>query len=305
MSKYIIFLIIGFYCLQCKTMLAQAQHGEPEIGAFVAVHTVDGNEFWGKLISRDSVVVVLQTENFGDMTIRQEAIRSMRTTTAPKKVGGKIWFESPHSVRYFASTSAFGLRKGEGSIDNTLLFFNQLSYGLSDRFTLGAGVAPMFIFEGPLLLWLTPKYSIPIVENKVQVAVGALYGHAYSSYESDEHSFRAFYTQATLGSRDANLTLGVGWFTRENTWMNAPILSLSGLVRMNRWLALVGESYFLTGRGDEFILFCPGLRFMGRRLALDAGVATSIEQGEAYPIPWGSLHIPLNIARNYVRHGRR
>lgn len=270
---------------------------------WVIIYTTDGNEFSGQIIYQNAEQVSLKTEHFGDLIIPRKIISSIRPAQKPKLVNGRVVFENPHTPRYFVGTSAYGLRKGEGCYENGELFLNQVSYGLSDQFSLGVGFAPFFLFfDGPFPVWITPKFSIPIKKDKMHIALSGLFGHEFNDYyEFNDYgaSINATYLQFTYGSRDANITGSIGLNLSNGRWAEKPIYSLAGTIRILPRLALLGESYFLTDPDDRVQLHGIGLRFMGRRIAFDAGLTIYRDDyGDSYPLPWGSLHIPFGRPKN-------
>jgi len=241
---------------------------------------------YGKLLWQNDSILVLQTRRFDSLSIPTNTIRSVSAT---EDISDNV-----HAPRYFVATNGHGLRKGEISYDNTMLFFNQFSYGLSDQFTLGAGFSSLIFVEGPFAYWLAPKYSIPLQKDKIALAIGGIHGQSFGMYEEANYSFGAMYSQVTFGSRDANITIGAGLIASRGQWQK-PVFSCASSLRAARNLAVIMESYTLENYyGDRLTLFGMGLRFMGRRVALDAGVAASKEENYGvFAIPYGSLHIVL------------
>ena len=92
-----------------------------------------------------------------------------------------------------------------------MLILTQLSYGISDRFSLGAGLAPFVLFDGALPAWINPKISIPIKPNRINLGIGGLWGHTFYSSFYQNGDFGAMYAQLTLGPRDQNFTAGAGY----------------------------------------------------------------------------------------------
>jgi len=81
------------------------------------------------------------------------------------------------STRYFFGPNGHGLNKGEGYYQNVWIFFNQISYGVTDYFSISAGVVPAFLFAGsPTPVWVVPKFSVPIKKDVLSVGAGGLFG---------------------------------------------------------------------------------------------------------------------------------
>ena len=250
--------------------------------------------FYGKLLSQNDSFLVLQTRHFDALSIPTNTISSISINTIHSVSATEYIVDNVHAPRYFVATNGHGLRKGEISYDNTMLFFNQFSYGLSDQFTLGAGFSSLIFVEGPFAYWLAPKYSIPLQKDKIALAVGGIHGQSFGMYEEENYSFSALYSQVTFGSRDANMTIGTGLVAARGQWQK-PVFSCASSLRATRNVAILMEGYTLKNRyGKRLTLVGMGLRLMGRRVALDAGVAASKEEnyGPSH-IPYGSLHIVL------------
>lgn len=263
------------------------------------VRTIDRNEFIGVLLSEDAAQIVLRTESYGTVKIARQIIQTMTTTSSPQLVRGKLWYPSRYSSRYFAGPSGYGLKKGEGAYDNVLLLFNQLSYGFSDHFSLTAGLAPFALIDGPLPVWVMPKFSIPLKPNRVNLSIGALLGHLFFSYSSEDPSFAAVFSQITLGKPDENFSAGLGFLQSGTDAGSALIYSFGGTVRIGKSFALLTEGYFFKLDNERYNMGALGLQYMNRRLAIDAGVAfLTLEDDGPYPVPCLSLHVPFGFGKS-------
>ncbi|HPE74544.1 MAG TPA: hypothetical protein PLC80_00565, partial [Draconibacterium sp.] len=174
----------------------------------VNIETVDGNEFMGEIVSEDSLKITLKTEKLGEISIFKTEIKKFNTVKNLQIKDGKYWFPNPQSTRYFWSPNGYGLKKGEGYYQNIWVLWNQFAYGLSDNFSIGGGVIPIFLFSAPTPVFATAKFSIPIIENKFNIAAGAIVGTVAGESET---GFGILYGLATLGSHDANVTFGMGY----------------------------------------------------------------------------------------------
>jgi hypothetical protein len=142
------------------------------------VETTDGNEFTGTILFEDSAGIILTTAIYGELHINSSHIKKRKEIPSDHLVGGEYWFGNPHATRYFFGPNVYGLQKGEGYYQNTWIFLNQVNYGISDYFSLGGGVMPLFLIAGsPSPVWLTPKLSFPLVRDKVNLGAGMLLVH--------------------------------------------------------------------------------------------------------------------------------
>lgn len=258
------------------------------------VRTNDDNEYIGRILSQDAVSVTLKTENIGTITIQKKNIKSIVPMEKGQMVGGEYWFENPHSTRYFFQPNAYGLRRGEGYYQNTWIFFNQVSYGVSNNFTIGAGMIPIFLFGGASSpFWITPRVTVPVVKDKFNISTGAFIGTVLG--EDTDGPFGIAYGNASVGSRDRNLTVGIGYGFAGGEWSDTPALSLSGMVRASRKFVFMIENFFLDTGDETAALSFLGGRFIGRKIAVDAALVIPVSEleGGFVAIPWLGLNVPF------------
>lgn len=286
------FLLIPFLFLFSANSLL-SQETKVDTAFQMVVETKDGNLFVGKILELTATSVILRTEKFGDLTIQKDQIVQMVPVGTENDPTSKVWFENPHASRYFFGPNAYGLRRGEGYYSNTWIFINQVSFGITNNLTMGVGMIPLFLFDGaPTPVWVTPKVSFPIKKDKVNIAVGGLFASIIG--ESDA-TFGVAYGQLTLGSRDQNVNLGLGYGYAGNDWAQAPTLTLSGTLRTGRKFALMTENYFFDTGDSNTTLLGLGGRFLGKHLAVDGALIIPFfdDEGLTAAIPWLGIHVPF------------
>ena len=264
------------------------------------IETSDGNEFIGTIISRDGEKVILQTDNFGEITISLLNIRRMEHIEKLHMIDGKVWLDNPQATRYFWAPNGYGLKKGEGYYQNVWIFFNQVSVGVSDNFSVGAGMVPLFIFGGaPTPVYVTPKFSIPIVRDKFNVGAGVLAGVVIGEEGS---SFGIAFGSATIGSRDKNLTFGLGYGFAGGEMSSTPVINVSGMIRTGPKGYVLTENYLIGIEGDVVGLISLGGRTIIKRMSLDYGGFIPFgEIGTFIIIPWLGINVPLGKKTNLNR----
>lgn len=257
------------------------------------VETKEGNEFIGKIVSEDKTSILLRTDNLGDITIRWAHITKVSEVIPSQLKNGEHWFDNPQATRYFWSPNGFGLRKREAYYQNVWVLFNQVSVGVSDYFSFGAGLVPLFLFAGaPTPVWITPKLSIPVVENKINIGGGGLFATVLGE---ENVSFGILYGISTFGSRDKNLSIGLGYGYAGNDWASTPTFTVSGMIRTSRRGYFLTENYFIGGSEENLLLLSFGGRRIIKKSGLDFGLFIPANTGgEFIAIPWLGLTIPLN-----------
>ncbi len=272
-----------------------SQIEEPQ--ELVIIETKNGKEFIGVVFDEDDDKLVLETEGFGEITIRKELITRRRIIYSSQMVRGKFWDDNPHSVRYLLTPNGYGLKKGEGYYQNIWVFYNQLSYGFSNRFSISAGIIPIiFVGAGSLgPVWVVPKFSIPIKEDAINMSAVAFIGTVAG--ESGGGAGIIF-SNLTLGNRNRNWNFGIGWGYLAGEWANRPAINISGMHRVSAKRYLLTENYYLpSGYESEFrVILSGGYRYMAKKVGIDFGLYVSYNSEDMdYWSNWSGIPI-LGVA---------
>ncbi|MDF9796983.1 hypothetical protein OKW21_002246 [Catalinimonas alkaloidigena] len=256
------------------------------------IETKDGNVYYGKIISQSQEILRLETENLGILTIPVENIRSIRELSENEVKDGEIWPENAQATRYFFAPNGYGLRKGEGYYQNVWIFFNQLSFGVSDNFSVGLGMVPLFLFAGaPTPIWITPKLSVPVKKDKLNLGVGALVGTVIGEGST---GFGMAYGVLTVGDRNKNLNIGLGYGFADGGWADTPLINIGGMLRLSPKGYLLTENYFVVVDGSAFGAFSIGGRTVWNRFSLDYGGFVPFNDVDGLIIvPWLGFVVPL------------
>lgn len=286
MNARIVFLFLSVFVL---TFSATSQTTSDS--TIVNIETLDGNEFIGQIIREDSVKIILKTEKLGDISISKTDIKRYKTVEILQIKDGKYWFPNPQSTRYFWSPNGYGLKEGEGYYQNIWVLWNQFAYGLSDNFSIGGGVIPIFLFSAPTPVFATVKFSIPIVDKKLNIAAGAIAGTVVGEAET---GFGILYGLATLGSPDANVTFGMGYGFAGGEMASSPAININGLLRVSKRGYIITENYILSGGGETVVLVSFGGRSIIKKVALDYGLVIPFSgNGIDFTVPWLGFSIPF------------
>jgi hypothetical protein len=259
------------------------------------IRTSDKNEFTGHILHEDDEVIVVKTEMLDSLVIRKEFVKHIEPVGDGLYRNGKVWLNNPQAARYLWMPNGYGLKKGEGYYQNVWVLFNQASIGVTDYFSIGMGMIPVFLFgTAEVPLWFTPKISLPVVKDKFNLGAGA-----FIATVLNEGSAGLAYGLATIGSPDKNLTIGVGYGRAGGSWSNAPTINISGMIRVSTGTYLMTENYFI-GTGDGLVtLFMFGGRSFSKRMSIDYGLLIPDPRDlEVFiAIPWLGITIPFGNAR--------
>ncbi len=268
---------------------------QTDSAAYYRIETLDGNVYFGEILGNQGNLMKVRTTNIGDISINTHDIASMKRVGMDKVQADRgRWFDYLQSSRYFYNPSGYGLKKGDAYYQNVWIFFNQFSMGISDYFSAGIGMVPLFLFGGaPTPVWVTPKFSIPVVENKFNIGAGALLGTVVGLGDLDG-GFGIVYGIGTVGSRDKNFSVGVGYGYAEGDFAKLPAISFSGMLPLGRRNYLITENYLI----DDIALFSIGGRSLINRVTLDYGVLLPTQAGTFIGIPWLGIVIPIETKLN-------
>ena len=229
------------------------------------------------LVSADSVRVVSSAMT---ATVARREVRSVRAYPATALHDGVLWPENPHTTRLLFAPTAIPLRRGEGYFADFWIFFASAAVGVTDRFTMGAGMSlfPSDDFTDNLFYAL-PKYTV-VSQPRLKVALGALMASVPWSSNDDggrrRQSLGILYGVATTGSPESNLTLGAGWGYVGGTLANKPVITVGGQHRATKRLALISENWFIPfdNGGGGFVSY--GVRMLGEKIAVDLALGSPV-----------------------------
>ena len=266
---------------------------DQKISNVFRIETRDGNGYTGEVVSRDSVKVVFRAEKLGQIEISQSDIITILPLDTNQVKKGKYWFPNPQSSRYFFSPNGYGLKKGEGYYQNIWVLMNSFAVGLSNYVSIGGGLIPLFLFAGsPTPAWITAKISIPVVKDQFNLGAGILAGNALGASNSD---FGIFYGIATAGSRDRNISLGIGYGFSGGSVSSSPMINLNAMYRVGVHSYLLTENYLFTNGSESTLMIMFGGRQIIHNAGLDYGLVVPAASGigSFVAIPWLGITIPF------------
>lgn len=257
-------------------------------GGAVSIRLKDGSVLRGRVLRETEDELVVQTLSGVEMTVPRSAIAAIHRLD--RETLGEVRSDPNYSRLMFAPTGR-PLRKGGGYVFDYWAFFPGAAYGVSDHFTVMAGVSVLpGLGLGDQIKYVAPKFGMDAGD-------WALSGGALVISVVDELFAGIAFGVGTLGGPDKSATagLGLGFVKVEDEDLRFgenPVLMLGGNVRLSNSVALVSENWFIMGQhmtiGQQ--PFCVAARFFGDRVAVDAGFILAGEiLKEGFPIPWLSF----------------
>ena len=266
---------------------------KPDTTVTLRIETIDGNIYIGRYVSEDSLSMVLQTESLGEIRIPQNSIKTRTLLKQVVKVGNDIWLPNPQSSRYFWAPNGYGLEENTSYYQNIWILYNQFSFGLTNNFSLGAGMLPLFLFAGGSTpIWIVPKFSIPVEKDKFNLGTGAFLGTIIGE---DTGIFGLLYGTATIGSRDKNVSFGMAYGFADGDWLNVPVINVSSMIRTGPRGYFITENYVISAEGETVVLLSAGGRSIIRNVGLDYSlwIPLGFEMDTFVAIPFLGITVPI------------
>ncbi len=287
-------LILSVLLLVVFTIQARSQQ---DTARTFRVETTDGNIFTGQILQQDDQMIVLLTPNYGEVRLTRKEIRSIRELTNVVKVGDQIWLPNPQSSRYYWAPNGYGLEEGTAYYQNIWVFYNYVSYAPSNSFSIGAGCLPLFLFNGaPTPIYFVPKFSVPVVKDKVNIGAGAFVGTVLGE---DPGWLGLLFETTTFGTRDKNVSLGLAWGFAGGEITNRPVINLSTMLRTGPRGYFVSENYFFPIEDFNLAIISLGGRSIIRNVSLDYSlwIPLGADMDAFIAIPFLGIAVPINAKK--------
>ena len=235
----------------------------------------DGSEFIGTIISLDSTVLEIKTSSIPKIQIYVETIKKMNVIENKMEFKGATAIPNPHPTRYFFAPSAYNLAKGEKYYQNSDLLLHSVNVGVTDHFSIGAGLELISTFatigkDWSPIFFFTPKIGYQVVEN-LNVGAGVLFVYMgpLASLGANTTSFNMEYGLVTYGNKENNVTLGMSTTLQGGKFLfNGAPITVNGMFRMGRKTTFITENWILPKVGS---VFSYGVRFFGSKMSVDVG----------------------------------
>ena len=261
---------------------------EAQSDSLVSVALNDGTTMQGRIIQEREDTITIVTLGGLEVKIPRSSVVSIEPIRG-RVVGGRLYRTDPNYSRLLLSPTGRPLHKGDGYFSDFWVFFPGVAYGLTENVSMLAG---MTILPGlgldEQLYYVAPRIGTRASDN-VAVSAGAL----YMTLLTEGISGGIVFGVATFGQEDKSFTAGLGLpylkeEGRDFAFAENPILMLGGNVRLGNSIALVTENWLILGDGFDLgeQPFTLALRFIGERIAVDAGVlVVGSILDEGFPVP--------------------
>lgn len=254
------------------------------------VKTTDGSRYIGKIITEGDTSITLSTQNVGEIAILKRHIKKIDRFDTSRMKDGKYWFENPNKTRNLFGPTGYNLEEGEGYYQNFMVLLNSFNVGITDNVSVGGGIIPIGFGSG-LGFIFTPKFGIPVREDEFNAGGGLLYAHLWGEHAG------IVYGIGTYGNTDNNFTLGLGYGFANGEWTNYPIVTMSGMLRIDRKFGLVTENWIIPTEYETITIFTYGLRYISEGVTVDLCFLLTGEISDSFPIGFPIVGVMIPFGR--------
>ncbi|UCD36778.1 MAG: hypothetical protein JSW54_08010 [Fidelibacterota bacterium] len=256
----------------------------------------DGSVIVGRFVSETAEVLIMESTYGGQITIPLTDIVKRETITGAEVTAAPAWPPDRNYSRYLWSPTAFALRAKHGYCNDACLFLPSFAWGITDNFSVLGGITLIpGVRIGDQLLQLAGKLTL-IERDRLAVAAGIQY-FGMSIGDEFDVGFGFVFGTATIGDHNSHYSGSIGYgFARAgadgesaSTWMDRPLLTLSGIRRISKNLSIITENWLIPEVEISDSPLSLGIRFIGDRLSVNlAGIflLSMFQEGLVIPFPW-------------------
>jgi hypothetical protein len=293
MARYILLIIIAL-----NFFILSSQNCDDKKVTIKMLKTKDGTTIFGDMVNSTDSSITINTNSLGILNIPTSQILSNNDVVCSKVKNGELWYENPSSNYYLVAPTAYSPGKGNFYYRNSFLLFNILGYGISNHFSIHAGLDFLTLFqkrhnsENVPAFMLMPKLDYQVAK-KLRLGSSLIYINDNNSY--NDESIAILLISSTYGDEDKNLSFSFGYdlcdkykekpvYFGTYTHLNSPgeeieaiekfYCSLGGLYRISNRIGFQAEINRYQGYTNNFI-FGYGAKFITRKMSVDFGFVNS------------------------------
>jgi len=258
---------ILFLCLFSFNVSAQIDINPNNVqdSKAVIVTTNDGSIVYGFLVNRTDEYVTVSSVSLGEVLIKIDEINKIdyvNTRNIQTDKNGYL-FDQHNSTHYFVFPSGYNLKKGQSYYENIYVFYNSFTYGITDNISITGGLEIVsLLFQSDIpSVFLSGKFSLPFAKERAAFAINA----TYLAIPNEDENFTFLTGSFTFGTRNNNVSLGIGAGLRTSSGLNDEILpiNISTMQRISNKISIVSENWIFVEDdfGNTSGLVSLGMRF--------------------------------------------
>lgn len=249
--------------------------------------TKRGDRFVGLVSEADDVNVVFKLNNRLPMTIAIRDIKKIAILGEEEKVEEALQytiedFKMVGHENLFVMPTGFNLEKGETEYRNIALFANTIETGITDNFSIGGGIIPLFVSNSFLV---KTKASVSLGDYlHISGTLMGIWAFYLNSFDTNEEAFWSGIGSLSLGTKEQFLSISYGTWKPVDRDHN-PFWSIGGSFRIqNKW-RLFGNAIFVPGDETFFLPF--GASWFNKNHKVDFGLLGAYDGYSPIVFPMG------------------
>lgn len=252
-----------------ETVVARPGASTVSPGSYVVTLT-DGTTLNGQVLSQDSTRLVLKTSTLGTVYVPSDRVARLEKAEYAQRVrpGSRHPAEGYPNLfpQYLNFTpTAFQAERGRVYYRNTYVYVNQFDAGLSDNWSVGAGLITPFAFVWAG--WLATKVSVPLGPRARVGVQGQYFFGGFTLFDTEAFSTNLVQGVLSLGTTQNNVTFGLGKsFGRD---AEGAILTVGVVRKASPLLTFISENQLIIGSSSTPVKLGGGLRFDRQRHSFD------------------------------------
>lgn len=252
----------------------------------LSITLYDGTIYNGSLLSEDSTKMQLMLSNGAVIIAQKESIQRILYYQKSEKdfaIAGSASFYDPHGHRLMIMPTARTLKKKQGFIANSEIFFLSGGYGISDNImvTAGSTIIPGLNYQ---YYFVAPKVRM-INLDFVDISFGGIYSNLFhQGGGEDDGGIVTGFGVATYNLKKGALSFGLAFPYIRNSDRIEPVVMVSGEVFTTLKSKIIIETWNLPGTEGLFVLF--GVRTFGPNLSGDFGFLGAFPFGSSNRMPF-------------------
>lgn len=268
-------LVMSLLC--CTVIFAQDSEEIPK--KIYRITLKSGDVIYGELLSRSSEEIVITSEMYGQLTIPQKKIKELKRYH--QRLNDEFAEETLITSSFnLLSPTAYTLKKGESYLANKYLFYNQVNYGITDNFQIGAGFEFLsMLFSNNPTFFVSLKGHKEIADHW-KVSANAFY--AYGNLLSNQ-TLTGSLVSTTYGTVKNNITLGTGMIYYDKKWQQKPGITLALVKQITDKISFISDNFYLP-MFDNSLYYSYGFRVFGEEIALDLYFVNNNQISKIIPI---------------------
>ena len=305
-KKLIVFIFLGF-AIFSPALVAQVTADDKtsseteksdqikQDDKLVRIITSNGSLIEGKVIEISICCFVVDVPILGMTSVEKQNISAITYLEESQMTGSSLMNKrstniNPQATRYFFAPSAKSLKKGDRYYHNLFLFYNSVSFGVTDGFTSGLSMSP---------LGAAATLKVGGEMDGISWSAGNIVFYPFNILlRDDAGALNIAFVNTTFETDRKNVSVTFGMAFSENSG-SSEILNLSGMFDLSNKLWVITENYFIL-TDKPVSLFSAGVRkaSANRNVLMDLGIVVlvgygSSGYGSAFPLPVVGVTVPF------------